>query len=94
MLQQSDFLHELEQGRLRFRGFHYGFQRGLVIGELLAGITTFDTQAVIRIVRQQPALVAAGFAWFWLIRAARGVFNRIIFRALAAVEALVSMGTE
>jgi hypothetical protein len=42
VLQKSDFLHESEQGRLRFRGFQHGFQRGLVIGELLAGIAPLD----------------------------------------------------
>jgi len=34
VLQLGDFLHELEQGRLRFRGFDHSFQRRTVVGEL------------------------------------------------------------
>ena len=62
----SDFLHELEQGRLSFRGFHHSFQRGLVIGELLAGITALDFLSAWMVVfgnTPQPAFATAGFTW-------------------------------
>jgi hypothetical protein len=96
-LQQSDFLNELEQGRLRFRGFHHGFQRCLVIGEAPAGITPLDFLSWWMVAfgnTPQPAFTTAGSTCHRLIRSAWRVLNRIIFRAFAGVDALIRMRTE
>jgi hypothetical protein len=97
VLQQSDFLHELEQGRLRSRSFHHSFPRSLVIGELQAGITPLDFLSWWMVAfgnTPQPAFTTAGSTGHWLIRAAWGVLNRIILGTFAAVDALIGMGTE
>jgi hypothetical protein len=97
VFQQSGFLYEFEQGRLRFRGFHHSFQRGLVIGEFLAGITLLDFLSWWMVAFRntpQPAFTTAGPTGYWLVRTARGVLNRIVLGAFAAVDALVGMGTE
>jgi hypothetical protein len=73
VLQKSDFLHESEQGRLRFRGFHHSFQRSTVIGEHQAGITPLDFFSWWVVAFRntpQPAFTTAGSTGYWLIRAA------------------------
>jgi hypothetical protein len=97
VLQLGNLLHELEQGRLRLRGFHHSFQPGLVIGEFLAGITPLDFFPWCMVAfhnTPQPAFTTAGSTGYWQIRSAGGVLNGVVLGAFAAVDALVGMGTE
>jgi hypothetical protein len=97
VLQSCDFLHELEQRRLSYRCLHDCFQRGLVIGEFLAGVTALNFLSRWMVAfryAEEPGFVAAGFTGGRFTKAAGGVFDGIILGAFAAVDALVGMGTE
>ena len=74
VVQFGDLLHELEQGRLKFRGFHHGFQRSTVISEPQAGITSLDFLSEWMVAfcnMPQPAFTTAGSTGYWLVRSAR-----------------------
>ena len=84
---------------MSFRSFHHSFQRSPVIGELLAAITPLDFFSGWVVAFRdtpQPAFAVAGSTWILVGSGRRrmGCSHRIIFRALAAVDALVGMGAE
>src|SRR5258708_6748004 len=97
VFQKRDFLHELEQGRLRLHDLLHGIERSDVTVELFTHVAplNFVTRGLfVTGVQEEPAFTTARLAWRRLIRTAWGVLNRILFRAFATVDALVCVRAE